>query len=267
MSNDSGSRDVAAFRPTERFSGRVENYARYRPGYPPEVLGLMREEMGLTPASVVADIGSGTGILARMFLENGNRVYGVEPNREMREAAERLLADFPGFVSLDGRAEATGLADSSVDFVTAAQAFHWFDVPRARAELRRILRPGGRAVILWNYREEHRTPFLRAYEELLVEFADPNYAQISEGYAARDALAEFFGGPYETRKFVNQQLLDYEALRGRLLSASYVPLAGDPRHHPMLERLRQLFDQHNTDGRVAVEYDTPVFYGEIVGSQ
>jgi SAM-dependent methyltransferase len=256
-------RDVAKFRPTERFSARVENYARYRPGYPLEVLGLMREEMGLTPSSVVADVGSGTGILARMFLENGNMVYGVEPNRGMREACERLLAEFPNFVSVAGSAEATTLADASVDFATAAQAFHWFDVPRARAEVRRILRPSGRAVLLWNYREEHRTPFLRDYEDLLLKFADPNYRQISEGYARREALEAFFGGPYESRRFVNRQLLDFETLRGRLLSASYAPLEGDPRHQPMLSRLREIFDRHQRDGRVPVEYDTPVFFGTI----
>lgn len=256
-------RDVAAFRPTERFSARVENYARYRPGYPAEVLALMRDEMGLTPSSVVADVGSGTGILAKMFLENGNTVYGVEPNREMREACERLLGGFPNFVSVEGTAEATGLADASADFATAAQAFHWFDVPRARAEFRRVLRPGGRAVLLWNYREEHGTPFLRAYEDLLLEFADPDYRQISEGYAHREALDAFFGGAYESRKFVNRQLLDFEALRGRLLSASYVPLEGDPRHQPMLSRLREIFDRHQQGGRVYVEYDTPVFFGAI----
>lgn len=256
-------RDVAAFRPTERFSARVENYAKYRPGYPAEVLDLMRAEMGLTHASVVADIGSGTGILSKLFLENGNAVYGVEPNREMREAGERLLAEFPGYTSVEGTAEATGLADASVDLATAAQAFHWFDVPRARAEFQRILRPGGWAVLLWNYREEQHTPFLRAYEDLLIEFADSNYQQISEGYAHEESLRAFFPGGYRSRQFQNRQLLDHEGLRGRLLSCSYVPLADDPRHLPMLERLRRIFDEHQQDGRVTVEYDTQVFYGAM----
>ena len=251
---------MAAFRPTERFSNRVENYARYRPGYPPEVLGLMRDEMGLRPASVVADVGSGTGILSKLFLENGNTVYGVEPNREMREAGERLLKEFPNFRSVAGTAEETTLPDASVDFVTAGQAFHWFDVGGARRESRRILRAGGWAVLVWNYREEHHTPFLRAYEDLLLEFGN-DYRQVSVGYGHEESLRAFFAGGYESRKFPNRQLLDYEALRGRLLSASYVPLEDDPRHRPMLERLRRIFDEHQEAGRVSVEYDTQVFYG------
>ena len=255
-------RDVAAFRPTERFSDRVENYAKYRPGYPREVLSLMREKMGLVPASVVADIGSGTGILSRMFLENGNTVYGVEPNREMREAGERLLKEFPNFRSVEGTAEETNLPSSSVDFVTAAQAFHWFDVERARRECQRILRRGGWAVVLWNYRPHLTTAFLRAYESLLNEFST-DYKKVSEGYGHEESLRRFFAGGYEKRSFMNTQLLDFEALRGRLLSASYVPLADDPRHAPMLSRLREIFDEHQEGGRVRADYQTEVYFGRF----
>jgi SAM-dependent methyltransferase len=253
---------VAAFRPTERFSNRVENYAKYRPGYPLEVVALMRDEMGLTPDSVIADVGSGTGILSKLFLENGNTVYGVEPNREMREAGERFLREFPNFRSVAGTAEETTLPDASVDFVTAGQAFHWFDVPRARREFQRILRGRGWVVLVWNYREEHHTPFLRAYEDLLVEFGT-DYKQVSVGYAHKESLGTLLPGGYEFRKFLNRQLLDFGSLRGRLLSASYVPLEGDPRHAAMLARLRQIFDEHNTGGKVSVEYDTQVFYGRL----
>ena len=128
---------------TSRFSDRVENYVLYRPGYPPEALQALRDECGLTPNHVIADIASGTGIWTRMLLQNGNKVFGVEPNPEMRKAGERLLAAFPNFTSVAGTAEATTLADQSVDFVTAAQAAHWFDRKRSRREFVRILKPGG----------------------------------------------------------------------------------------------------------------------------
>lgn len=112
---------------TQRFSTRVANYIKYRPLYPPAVLETLGQRCGLTDRSIIADVGSGTGILAEMFLRNGNTVYGVEPNREMREAGERLLVDYPNFHSIDGTAEATALEDGNVDFVTAGQAFHWFN--------------------------------------------------------------------------------------------------------------------------------------------
>jgi len=147
---------------TERFSNRVDNYIKYRPGYPQAVIETLAAECGLTSQSVIADIGSGTGILAEMFLKNGNAVTGVEPNREMREAGERLLSAYPRFTSVDGRAEATGLADASVDFVTAGQSLHWFDLKASRREFRRILKPSGWVAIVWNDRRDE-SPFMQAY--------------------------------------------------------------------------------------------------------
>src|SRR5215469_16795520 len=136
----------------QRFSNRVTDYARYRPSYPPELLDLLRMECGLQHEQNIADIGSGTGLLTKLFLENGNRVFGVEPNGEMRSAGEEVLRGYPNFTSIDGSAEATTLADSSVDFISAGQAFHWFDVELARGEFRRILKPGGWVVIVWQDR-------------------------------------------------------------------------------------------------------------------
>src|ERR1700678_1940440 len=156
---------------TSRFSDRVENYVRYRPGYPPEVMQELKTECGLNPRHVVADVASGTGIWTRLLLENGNPVFGVEPNPEMREAGEGLLGAFPKFTSVAGAAEATTLADHSVDFVTAAQAAHWFDRAGARREFVRILKPGGWLVLLWNERLTDSTAFLREYEQLLLTYA------------------------------------------------------------------------------------------------
>jgi SAM-dependent methyltransferase len=245
----------------------VEDYVRYRPGYPEELVRLLREECGLTSESVVADVGSGTGILSELFLRNGNRVLGVEPNREMREAGERLLAAYTGFTSVAGTAEATTLPDSSVDFVTAGQAFHWFDPDRAREEWVRILRPGGWAVIVWNDRRSEGTPFLEGYETLLLRYGT-DYERVTHRQFDDERLRAFFGqGACEERAFGNEQVFDFEGLRGRLLSSSYTPEPGHPNYEPMLEELRRIFEAHQEDGKVRVEYDTRVYYGQLKGGE
>lgn len=249
--------------PTGRFSSRVENYVKYRPGYPREVLALLADECGLTPDSVVADIGSGPGNLSELFLRNGNRVYGVEPNREMREAGERMFAADPNFVSVDGSAEATTLEDAGVDFVVAGQAFHWFEPDAARREFKRILRPGAWVVVVWNDRRTGGTPFLEAYERLL-QTRGTDYQEVSCKYADESVLRPFFGARgMRLKVFDNEQRFDFEGLKGRLLSASYTPEPGHPHHLPMLEELAALFDAHATGGRVVFEYETKVYYGQL----
>jgi SAM-dependent methyltransferase len=248
---------------TRRFSTRADNYARYRPSYPQQVLDVLREECGLTPDSVVADVGSGTGILTELFLRNGNTVYAVEPNREMREAAERLLSPYDSFHSIDGTAEATGLPDRSVQFVTAGQAFHWFDPDKARVEFTRILERGGWAVLVWNDRRTDSTPFLREYEELIRRNA-PEYERVTHKQLGGDDMSRLFGpGGYRTASFPNHQVFDFEGLKGRLLSSSYAPEPGRPGHDAMMARLREIFDAHRQDGKVTFEYDTQMFFGRL----
>jgi len=246
--------------PESRFSDRVENYIRWRPGYPEEVVALLRDEAGLTPQSVVADIGSGTGISTELLLKAGCTVFAVEPNRDMREAAERLLAKYAGFRSVDGRAQATTLADGSVDLILAAQAFHWFDTPETRAEFRRILRPGSLVVLMWNVRLTDTTPFLRGYEELLRRHGT-DYAAVRHENIDAAALARFFGGSFATHEFPNFQEFDFSGLAGRLLSSSYAPAPGHPRHEPMMEELRALFEACAENGRVRFSYRTSVHRG------
>jgi SAM-dependent methyltransferase len=249
--------------PTRRFSNRVEDYVRYRPTYPRALVGLLEDECGMTRESVIADVGSGTGILSELFLRGGNRVYGVEPNREMREAGERLLSSYENFLSVDGRAEATTLADASVDFVTAGQAFHWFNPASARREFERVLKAGGWAVLVWNSRRTEGTPLLAEYERLLLEYGT-DYKEVSSKWAAEENIKTLFG-PEEvlTKEFDNEQVLDFDGLKGRLTSASYAPLPGHPNHEPMMRELAALFERHRRDGRVVVEYDTKVFYGRL----
>lgn len=254
---------VEEIKTAARFDNRVANYAAYRPGYPRAFVEFMRDELGLTAASVVADVGSGTGILAGMLLGEGCRVFAVEPNAAMRAAAEATLGTDPNFVSVAGTAEATTLGDTSVDFATAAQAFHWFDAERARAEFRRILKPRGWAVVVWNNRRTASTAFLRDYERLLRRFGT-DYAQVAATYGDGRSLRKFFASGHRVKRFDNFQLFDFDGLKGRLLSASYVPLAGHPSHEPMLAELRRVFDAHEQGGRVRVEYDTDVYYGQLV---
>ena len=250
--------------PTQRFTGRVENYARYRPSYPRAVLNLLETECGLTSASVVADVGSGTGILSELFLENGNHVFGVEPNAEMREACEKLLEHYPRFTSVAATAEATTLDDESVDFVTAGQAFHWFDVQRTRAEFGRILRPGGWVVLIWNARRRHSTPFLAAYERLLQRHGT-DYEQVEHSRSAAGMVDEFFGpDDYEMEVFDNAHTFDLDGLKGRLLSSSYVPGPGEPGSDTMLREAGEIFHEHRSGGRVTIEYDTKVYYGRLI---
>jgi SAM-dependent methyltransferase len=246
---------------TSRFSGRVENYIRYRPGYPPEVLKAL--QTGLRSAHVIADIASGSGIWTRRLLENGNPVFGVEPNAEMREAGERFLAEFPKFTSVAGTAEATTLADQSADFVTAAQAAHWFDRARAREEIARILKPGGWLVLLWNERLTDSTPFLRDYENLLLTFGT-DYQDVRHERTT-EVVNEFFDpAPFQERAFPMFQEFDYAGLEGRLLSSSYVPGPEHPKHAPMLRELRRIFDAHAVAGQVICEYKTRLYFGHLV---
>jgi SAM-dependent methyltransferase len=248
--------------PTIRFSDRVDNYVRYRPGYPPAVLEVLKYECGLKPSSVVADVASGTGVLTRMFLENGNRVYAVEPNPEMRHAGERLLTAYTNFNSVATTAESTSLPAHSIDFVTAAQAAHWFDLARARAEFVRILKPEGWCVLLWNERCIDSTPFLRAYEQIVLEYGT-DYKEVRHERTTA-AIGSFFApSKFHSHVFEIRQEFDYPALEGRLLSSSYAPQSAHQNYAPTLKALRAVFDEYKVDGHVTFEYNTRMFYGQL----
>lgn len=246
--------------PTERFTTRARDYARWRPGYPAGMIDTLVRRTGLTPAWVVADLGAGTGLSAEPFLARGHTVYAVEPNAAMREMAEHRLAGRPGFRSVAGTAESTGLPAASVDLVVAAQAFHWFDPDRARAESRRILRPGGWAAVAWNARRTDATPFLRAYEALVRRFGT-DYREVRPELAFGDRLERFFAPGYVQDMLEYEQVLDLEGLTGRLLSCSYMPEADDPARGPALRAIEAMFREHQVDGRVRLEYDTELYIG------
>jgi SAM-dependent methyltransferase len=253
---------------SERFSDRVDFYLRARPRYPSELIPFFVREMGLTSQWHIADVGSGTGFFSEPFLGNGNEVIGVEPNTPMRQAAEQLIASkFPKYQLRAGTAEATGLPDHSVDLVTAAQAFHWFDHAAARREFLRILKPGGWVALVWNNRRQD-DPFSGKYQEIVH-----TYARDHQGVARRsmhamsdDVLDAFFGTRHAWKhgQLSNSQTMNFAALRDRLLSSSYMPLSEDPRFDPMIRQLRAVFDRHQRDGVVRFEYDTDIYYGRLI---
>jgi len=247
----------------QRFSSRVADYVRYRPGYPATLIEVLQAECGLEPAHAVADIGSGTGLLSRVFLRNGNRVFGVEPNAEMRAAGEEFLAEFANFASVAGSAEATTLPDASVEFVTAGQAFHWFDATAARREFARILKPGGWAVMIWNDRRIGETEFGRAYEALLVKYGT-DYAAVRESYPEAAEMKTFFGADGCRRfELANFQEFDLQGLAGRLRSSSYAPKQGDAKYAPMMSALAELFAANEKAGRVRMDYTTQIYAGRL----
>jgi len=248
--------------PTQRFSDRVDNYIRYRPRYPDTLLPLLQRDLNLTRDHVIADIGCGPGISSEPFLRFGNKVYGIEPNDPMRQAAQRLLADFPKFHAFKGTAEATTLPDHHIDFITAMQAFHWFDREKARTEFLRNLRPAGHAVIIWNTRKKGASPFLDAYEHLLQQFAT-DYSLVRHDNIDEGALRTFLGPTFTHHRLDNQQIFDYAALEGRLLSSSYAPAADHPNHTPMLRELKRIFDRFQQNGTVPFDYDTDVYWGTL----
>lgn len=245
--------------PTRRFSVRVDAYTRYRPSYAAEVTALAERECGLSAGQLVADIGCGTGLLARLFLERGCEVLGVEPNAEMREAGRKALAGEARFHSIDGRAEATTLATASVDFVTAGQAAHWFDADQAHAEFARILKPGGWLLLVWN--ERKRTPgFMSEYEALIARHA-PEQSRIST-----ERIGRLFGGrTWRMARFDHHQTLDAQGLRGRVASSSYTPLPGTAEFDTLMAKVDDLFARHQQGGSVELLYDTEVYYGKLGG--
>jgi ubiquinone/menaquinone biosynthesis C-methylase UbiE len=258
---------VMSDRPTDTtslFTGRAGYYQRTRPGYPDAVIDLLAREAGWTPSSVVADVGSGTGIFASMLLARGNTVFAVEPNAEMRAAAERALVGNPRFHGVDGSAERTTLPDASADLVTCATSFHWFDAAAARPEFRRVLAPGGFVVLLWNVRRATAPGFMAAYEQLLHRL-EPGYTdRAARDEKAVDHIRAFFAPmPFAQQAFENPQPLDLEGLKGRFASASYAPLPGHPHFEPAMRALEAIHAEHARDGVVGVVYDTFVYWGRL----
>lgn len=246
-----------------RFDATVEHYVKYRPSYPVDVIALLHSACHLQPAAVVADIGMGTGIFTKLLLEQGYRVLGVEPNIRMKEKADRDLKQYADFTSITGHAETTHLATGSVDCVTAAMAFHWFNQIAAKQEFMRILKPGGYCFFVWNLRANEASPFMQAYENLLEQYGIDYQAVAAEKLTQQEITQFFLPTVAQITTFPNQQLFNEQGLLGRLLSTSYVPKLGHPDYHAMLDAATQLFTQHQVDGQVEFIYHTRCYYGPL----
>jgi ubiquinone/menaquinone biosynthesis C-methylase UbiE len=246
---------------SERFSRKAEAYAKYRPTYPKEIIGILNSQIKFSKDRIVADVGSGTGILSRIFLDNGNFVYGIEPNNEMRSFAEKDLTKYPKFVSLNRLAENTGLPNLSVDLVTAGQALHWFDREKARLEFFRILKPGGYVMIIYNERKK-QDGMMDDYDAIVDRNASKSEApDIDAPY-----LEKFFASKdYKEYTVSNEQILDFEGLVGRASSASYLPSKDDPGFDSLVKDLKKLFDSYQKNGSITLQYQTILFLGQIHG--
>jgi ubiquinone/menaquinone biosynthesis C-methylase UbiE len=247
--------------PTKRFSDRAETYAKYRPRYPDEMLQFL--EALVAPPAAVADVGSGTGILTAQLLKCGYDVWAVEPNEAMRTAAERTLSDSTAFRSVVGTAEATTLEDRSIDLITCAQAFHWFERVQTRLEFSRILKSDGWVALLWNERQEDASPINRAYDDLLQAMASDYQNMSHRRIAAEDIRAFFAPGETQLMTFANSQTLDCDGFLGRLMSSSYVPNVGQPGHQEIVEAAKRVFEAHQAAGKITFEYETKVYVGRL----
>lgn len=248
---------------TKRFSDRVSDYVKYRPSYPKEILEFLSKNASLSTGQTVADVGSGTGIFTKLLLDFGLKVFGVEPNDKMRIAAEKEFVSSTNFRSIKGTAEDTKLPPASIEYIFAAQAFHWFNPESTRQEWLRILKSKGLAILVWNSVKMDGSPFQVGYEDIKEKFG-VDFKQVSIKYAATDdTMKNLFGKPPEKTIFENHQIFELSGLTGRLLSSSYMPKQSHPNYEPMCNALKDLFDRQQKNGFVQMEYETEVFYGSL----
>jgi ubiquinone/menaquinone biosynthesis C-methylase UbiE len=247
----------------DRFTNRVDAYVKYRPHYPDAVYSYLRENHFVFPGAVIADMGCGTGISAKLFLDHGLVVYGVEPNAAMLTAASDLFKGNSNFIPVLKSAEESGLADQSIDLIVCAQTFHWLDRKKAKQEWKRILKPGGKAALLWNDRRTATTDFLKVYEDFLQMFAT-DYKEVDhKNTQQKEIFEEFFGGAFTEQQFDNFQLLDLEGLKGRVSSSSYMPDSKHPDYEFMMYCLKKIFTRYQNNDKVSIDYDTKLYIGEL----
>jgi SAM-dependent methyltransferase len=251
------------FKPKERFSNRAENYVKYRPHYPIEILDFLKKEICCQKEDVISDIGSGTGILSELFLKNGNVVFGVEPNKKMREAGKEYLKNYENFKSNDGSAENTGLANESIDMIVVGQAFHWFDVLKCKTEFQRILKNKKNVLLIWNERILDDSGFMSDYESI-IQKCIKDYGEVTHRRVDENKIKLFFSTDQLNLKcFHNSQKLDFDGLMGRTLSASYTPTEDSSYFNMFREDLKNIFSKFQKGGIVEMIYKTKLYWGNL----
>jgi SAM-dependent methyltransferase len=247
----------------ERFGNRVDHYVKYRPHYPEALYSFLLQHSLIHEKSILADIGCGTGISAELFLNHSHKVFGVEPNENMLNAAKNYLKNDALFVPILSGAENTGLENDSVDLILCAQAFHWFDKEKCKAEFKRILKPNGIVVLVWNDRRTNSTDFLKVYEDFLQMFGT-DYKEVDhKNTQQKEIFRKFFGGNFEETSFSNSQLLNWDGLKGRVLSSSYMPDENHPDFSHMIYCLQKIFKRYAENDKVQMDYDTKIYYGKL----
>jgi ubiquinone/menaquinone biosynthesis C-methylase UbiE len=246
---------------TKRFSNRVENYVKYRPSYPIEMINFLLEK-GIRHNSTVCDIGAGTGILSKLLINKVGKLYAIEPNENMRLYADKSLSNYENYQSLLHTAEDTKLNDSSVDAITVAQAFHWFDQDKCKKEFKRILKPNGLIFLIWNNRINN-TLFLQGYDDLLYKYGT-DYSTVNHQNITDDALKNFIDENFEKTIFNNFQDFNLEGFLGRVFSSSYTPTEDQPNYEIFLSELKNLFKKYHESGIVRFNYKTEIFSGNMI---
>ncbi|MHA1984446.1 MAG: methyltransferase domain-containing protein [Candidatus Hodarchaeales archaeon] len=250
-------------KPTERFSDRVKNYIKFRPSYPNEIIKILERETNFTKDCIVADVGSGTGILSELFLSLGNQVYCIEPNNEMRNAAEELLNQYSNFRSIDGTAEKTNLNNNSIEIIVSGQAFHWFNIPMAKQEFKRILKPNSSVILMWNSRKKSGTQFSKEYEKLINNYSD-DYKKVAHYNLKETDIKTFFKEEsYKTFELKNKQIFSFNGLKGRLFSSSYMPNESSEYYSNIVTDLRKIFNKYSENDEVIFEYRTEIHLGKL----
>ncbi len=246
---------------TKRFSDRVDNYIKYRPSYPEKLINYLVEVVGLNKNSIVADIGSGTGIFTKLLVDKVKTIYAVEPNNEMRNAAVRGLDTYKNCFTINGTAENTTLQNNSIDFLTSAQAFHWFDIPKSKIEFKRILKPDGKLILVWNSRVND-TEFLRVFDDALKTYAT-DYNKVNHQNLNDTDFQKCFSPGYIKVEFENFQEFNFEGVMGRLLSSSYAPLEGTENYLELEKVLYDAFNKHSLNNLVRFNYKSEVYWGDV----
>ena len=247
-----------------KFNRMGEIYSKYRPSYPSNFIDYLFTDLGISQRGIIADIGSGTGILTRQLLEKGNKVYGIEPNADMRIIAENNLKDFPKFISVNGSAENTTIEDNSVDYITVAQAFHWFDREKFKKECQRILKPEGKVILIWNTRDTDNELVIENYE--INRKYCPNFKGFSDGMYGKtnnDDFSDFFNGKYETKVFPNNLIFNMDGFIGRNLSSSYALKSNDIQYNSYVNELKKIYRKYSNNGQLIMPNLTRSYVGNV----